>query len=350
MGETERRRGETIKSRNDKEMPLHSSRTQRAIILFAIAMVAACAGPGHPPAPAVKSRMSNAGGFRAPVPRPRQEELVRTVQTHTAQKEDTLLDLAVAHDLGYLEIVAANRGVDPWLPAPGTEVVLPKAKLLPAGPRDGIVINLPERRLYHFKRGFLVGDYPVGIGRDNLETPIGSTRVVDKRLAPVWRPTAHARREDPTLPAVVPPGPENPLGTHALYLGWTNYLIHGTNRVYAIGRRASRGCIRLYPDDIAALYKEVAVGTKVTVIDQPLKLGWKEGNLYLEVHPTRLQGRELEEKGRFREAADVDARRLIVTTAGSEAERIDWEAVSAALLDRRGVPVPITRPTHCCRQ
>ena len=151
--------------------------------------------------------------------------------------------------------------------------------------------------------------------------------------------------EDPTLPAVVPPGPENPFGTHALFLGWTNYLIHGTNRVYAIGRRASRGCIRLYPDDIAALYKEVAVGTKVTVIDQPLKLGWKEGDLYLEVHPTRLQGRELEEKGRFREAADVDARRLIVTTAGSQAERIDWEAVSAALLDRRGVPVPITRPT-----
>jgi L,D-transpeptidase ErfK/SrfK len=289
--------------------------------------------------------MTDGLGFRSPVRRPRQEELVRTVETHIARKEDTLLDLAVAHDLGYLEIVAANRGVDPWLPAPGTEVVLPKAKLLPAGPRDGIVINLPERRLYVFKRGFLVSDYPVGIGRDNLETPVGSTRIVEKRLAPTWRPTTQARREDPTLPAVVPPGPDNPLGTHALYLEWTNYLIHGTNRIYAIGRRASRGCIRLYPDDIVDLYKEVAVGTKVTVIDQPLKLGWKENVLYLEVHPTRLQGRELEEKGRFREVADADARRLILAAAGAEAERVEWEAVAAALRDRRGMPVPITRPT-----
>jgi L,D-transpeptidase ErfK/SrfK len=289
--------------------------------------------------------MTDTFGLGPPVPRPRQDDLVRTAETHIARREDTLLDLAVAHDLGYLEIVAANKGVDPWLPAPGTEVVLPKAKLLPAGPRDGIVINLPERRLYLFKRGFLVGDYPVGIGRDNLETPLGSTRVIEKRLAPVWRPTAEARREDPTLPAVVPPGPDNPLGTHALYLDWSNYLIHGTNRIYAIGRRASRGCIRLYPDDIAALYKEVPVGTKVIVTNQPLKLGWKDGILYLEAHPTLLQGRELEEKGRFREAADADARRLILAVAGTEADRVDWEAVGAALRERRGMPVPITRPT-----
>lgn len=323
-------------------VPLRPLSRYCALLLLALATVTACAGAGPPPKAAVQSRMNDAMGLGSPVPRPRQEELVRTVETHTARKEDTLLDLAVAHDLGYLEIVAANRGVDPWLPAPGTEVVLPKAKLLPAGPRDGIVINLPERRLYLFKRGFLVSDYPVGIGRDNLETPVGSTRVVEKRLAPVWRPTIQARREDPTLPAVVPPGPDNPLGTHALYLGWTNYLIHGTNRIYAIGRRASRGCIRLYPEDIAGLYKEVAIGTKVTVIDQPLKLGWKDNVLYLEAHPTLLQGRELEEKGRFREVADADARRPILAAAGSEADRIDWEAVAAALRDRRGVPVPIT--------
>ena len=266
------------------------------------------------------------------------------METHTARKEDTLLDLAVSNDLGYLEIVAANKGVDPWLPAPGTEVVLPKAKLLPAGPRDGIVINLPERRLYYFRQGFLVSDYPVGIGRDNLETPVGSTRVVEKRLAPSWRPTSQARRDDPTLPAVVPPGPDNPLGTHALYLGWSNYLIHGTNRVYAIGRRASRGCVRLYPDDIAALYQAVPVGTTVTVIDQPLKLGWKDGLLFLEAHPTRLQGRELEEKGRFGETTDGTARGLILTAAGSDAQRVDWEGVAKVLRERRGVPVPITHP------
>ena len=332
--------------RAGKGKRLRSFRAGRAVAALGIAMVAACAGPAHPPpAVAVKSRITDAFGLGPPVPRPRQDDLVGAVETYTARKEDTLLDLAVAHDLGYLQIVAANRGVDPWLPPPGTEVVLPKAKLLPTGPRDGIVINLPERRLYYFERGFLVGDYPVGIGRDNLETPTGATRVVEKRLAPAWRPTAQARRDDPTLPAVVPPGPDNPLGTHALYLGWPNYLIHGTNRVYAIGRRASRGCVRLYPDDIAALYDEVTVGTRVTVTDQPLKLGWKDGVLYLEVHPTRQQGRDLEEKGRFKEVPEGDQRRLIVDTAGTEAGQIDWEAVSAALHDRRGVPVPITPRT-----
>ncbi len=335
-----KRRGGT--GRTGKQRRLASA--WRKLAFLAIAAVSACAGPANQP-PSATAHVTDAFGFRPPVRRPQQDVLVGTIETHAARKEDTLLDLAVAHDLGYLEIVAANKGVDPWLPAPGTEVVLPKAKVLPAGFGDGIVINLPERRLYYFKRGFLVGDYPVGIGRDNLETPVGSTRVVEKRLAPAWRPTVQARRDDPALPAVVPPGPENPLGTHALYLGWPNYLIHGTNRVYAIGRRASRGCIRLYPDDIAALYNEVTIGTKVTVIDQPLKLGWKDDVLYLEVHPTRLQGRELEEKGQFRETVDTDARRLIMTTAGTAANRIDWDVVRAALRERRGVPLPITRPT-----
>lgn len=304
-------------------------------------MLAGCAG--HTPPPAVKV-VGTQQAFVSPVPRPRQDDLIGTVETHTARKEDTLLDLAVDNDLGYLQIVAANKGVDPWLPAPGTEVVLPKARLLPAGPRDGIVINLPERRLYYFNRSFLVGDYPIGVGRDNLETPLGATRVVDKRLAPVWRPTAQARRDDPTLPAAVPAGPDNPLGTHALYLGWKHYLIHGTNRVYAIGRRATRGCIRLYPEDIAALYAEVPVGTKVTVVDQPLKVGWKDGTLFLEAHPSLTQGKELEENGRFRAAGDADAHALIVTAAGAEANRVDWKTVSTVLLERRGVPVPITRP------
>lgn len=315
-----------------------------ALVLAAVAAIAACTGPRAVAPPPVAVDVVALHGFRPPVPRPQQDELVGAVETHVARKEDTLLDLAVDHDLGYLQIVAANPGVDPWLPAPGTSVVLPKARLLPSGPRRGVVINLPERRLYSFIGGWLVGSYPVGIGRDGLETPLGQTTVVSKKEAPVWRPTPQARRDDPTLPAVVPPGPDNPLGSHALYLGWSNYLIHGTNRLYAIGRRASRGCIRLYPDDIAQLFADVAVGTPVAVIDQPVKVAWQAGVLYLEAHPTRAQGRELEEKGRFKPAASPEVRQMIVAKAGESAHAVDWAAVDAALAARSGVPVAITRP------
>lgn len=314
-----------------------------ALLMIVLAVVAGC-GTRHarPPATAVDPLARY--GFRAPVPRPQQDELVGSLETHVARKEDTLLDLAVDHDLGYLQIVAANPGVDPWLPPPGTSVVLPKARLLPTGPRRGIVINLPERRLYQFVGGWLIGSYPVGVGRDGLETPLGQTTIVAKREAPVWRPTPEARREDPDLPALVAAGPDNPLGSHALYLGWSNYLIHGTNRVYAIGRRASRGCIRLYPDDIARLYEDVAIGTPVAVIDQPVKVGWQAGVLYLEAHPTRSQGRDLEENGKFKPVSGKDVRALILAKAGDAAPTIDWAAVDAALAARRGVPVAITRP------
>jgi L,D-transpeptidase ErfK/SrfK len=311
----------------------------------AVVALAACADrPAAPPPTLAAPDVLALYGFRQPVPRPQQDELVGTVETHVARKEDTLLDLAVDHDLGYLEIVAANPGVDPWLPPAGAPVVLPKARLLPSGPRRGIVINLPERRLYHFAGGWLVGSYPVGIGRDGLETPLGSTTIVRKQEAPAWRPTPQARREDPTLPAVVPAGPDNPLGSHALYLGWSNYLIHGTNRVYAIGRRASRGCIRLYPDDIVQLFEDAAVGTPVAVIDQPVKVAWQGGVLYIEAHPTRAQGRELEEKGRFRPVASPDVKQMVTAKAGEAAAGVDWAAVDRALEARSGVPVAITRP------
>ncbi len=283
-------------------------------------------------------------GFGSPKPRPAQEDVVGSVESQVTKKDDTLLDLAVDHDLGYLEIVAANPGIDPWVPSVGTEVLLPKARILPAAARQGIVINIPERRLYYYERGHLVHDYPVGIGRDGLETPFGKTKVVAKREAPAWRPTPQARRSDPTLPAVVPPGPDNPLGSHALYLGWSNYLIHGTNRVYAIGRRASRGCIRLYPDDIVELFKAVPVGTPVAVINQPYKLGWKAGELYLEAHPTVQQGRQLEEKEPLKPVNLQDVRSLVVAKVGDQQARIDWTVVETAVREHRGIPTQITKP------
>jgi L,D-transpeptidase ErfK/SrfK len=266
------------------------------------------------------------------------------VETQVARHEDTLLDLAVGHHLGFIEVAMANPGVDPWLPGEGTPILLPKLHLPPDAPPRGIVLNLPEQRLYYYESGRLLRSYPIGIGRDGHATPIGSTTIVRKQENPIWYPTASARNDDPTLPAVVPPGPDNPLGNRAMYLGWKSYLIHGTNKEYGIGRRASRGCIRMYSDDAVALYDRVAVGTPVTVVDQPIKVGWLENELYIEASPTIAQVRQWEGKGKFAPAKAGDVRRSVLKKAGAAADYVDWGTVDRTVRERRGIPTRITRP------
>jgi L,D-transpeptidase ErfK/SrfK len=189
-----------------------------------------------------------------------------------------------------------------------------------------------------------VQSFPVGIGGEGKETPLGTTRIESKRPHPAWYPTASERAEDPDLPEVVKAGADNPMGDYALYLGWRGYAIHGTNRQYSIGRRDSHGCIRLYPEDIARLYAELPVGTPVTVVDQRVKLGWSGGELYVEVHPTQDEvdliesGKELPPET----APEIDERAL--AAAGAAAGRIDWYALHLAAQRRAGVPVLITRP------
>jgi L,D-transpeptidase ErfK/SrfK len=266
------------------------------------------------------------------------------VETYTARHEDTLLDIAVDRGAGFIELAMANRDVDPWLPGEGTTILLPKQHLLPDAPHQGLVLNLPEQRLYYFEKGRLVRTYPIGIGRDGHSTPLGGTTVVRKAVDPVWRPTPSARADDPELPAMVPAGPDNPLGSRALYLGWTSYLIHGTNKEYGIGRRASRGCIRMYDKDVRELYEKVAVGTAVTAVDQPVKVGWIGEELYIEASPTIDQVRQWEEEKKFDPAPDTDARELVMRKAGNASERVDWAAVDRALEQRRGIVTRITRP------
>jgi L,D-transpeptidase ErfK/SrfK len=266
------------------------------------------------------------------------------VETHVARHEDTLIDVAVEHNLGFIEVAMANAGVDPWLPGEGTPILLPKLHLPPDAPPRGIVLNLPEQRLYHYEGGRLLRSYPIGIGRDGHATPIGSTTIVRKQEDPTWYPTAFARNDDPSLPAAVPPGPDNPLGSRAMYLGWTTYLIHGTNKEYGIGRRASRGCIRMYSDDAVALYDRVAVGTPVTAVNQPIKLGWLENELYIEASPTIYQVQQWEERGKFGPAGAGDVRRSVLKKAGAVADRIDWATVDRTVRERRGIPTRITRP------
>mgnify|MGYP005835831517 CR=1 FL=1 len=262
---------------------------------------------------------------------------------HVTDRAETLLDLARAHDLGLLELLAANPGFDPWVPAHESLLTLPTAHIIPDAPRRGLIINLAELRLYFLREaGGVVASHPIGIGRDGFDTPLGATRIVRKAENPTWYPTEGKRRDDPSLPAVVPPGPDNPLGSHALYLGWPTYLVHGTNKPYGVGRRVSRGCIRMYPEDIAKLYELVPVGTPVTVVDQPIKLGWQGDELFIEAHPTLAQLDELEERHSFTLAPAPDHSAAIIAAAGDQIERVDWRIIAAELVSRRGFPIQIT--------
>ena len=277
-----------------------------------------------------------------PPPSPVGEEAVGRTILHRASAEDSLIELARTYDLGYVELAAANPDVDPWLPAVGGDLTIPAAHLLPPGPREGIVINLSEQRLYFFDGTGAVRTFPIGVGREGADTPLGQTTVVRKRKDPTWYPPASARAEDPSLPRAVPPGPENPLGDRALYLGWPAYLIHGTNEPYGIGRRVSRGCIRLYPEGIRRLYPLVAKGTAVRVIDRPVKVAAVSGAIFIEAHPSLAQASQLEADGRFDPQDDAQARARLTALSGETGRAIDWLAVDRALAERRGFPVQVS--------
>ena len=221
-------------------------------------------------------------------------DVIGTVSTITARYEDTLVDIARRHGLGYYDLVKANPDVNVWLPGEGTEIVLPSRFVLPPGPRTGLVLNLAEYRMYYFPeskpgRPAYVYTYPMSIGRMDWETPLGKTRIVAMAKNPAWYPPQSVREEhaaegDP-LPRVVPPGPANPLGTRALRLGLPGYLIHGTNRPAGVGMRVSHGCVRMFPEDIEFLFEHIRVDTPVRIINAPVKIGWDGDKLVAEVHP-----------------------------------------------------------------
>jgi L,D-transpeptidase ErfK/SrfK len=224
---------------------------------------------------------------------PAGNDVVGAVTIIKARADDTLIEIARRHGLGYEDIVRANPDVDTWLPGEGTDVVLPTRYVLPPGKRRGLILNLPEYRLYYFpepKAGepATVMTYPMSIGRMDWETPLGRTSVIQKVTNPSWYPPASVRAEheadgDP-LPRIVPPGPDNPLGKHAMRLGLPGYLIHGTNRPAGVGMRVTHGCIRLFPEDIGFLFGKVGIDTPVRIINEPVKIGWDGDELVVEVH------------------------------------------------------------------
>ena len=284
---------------------------------------------------------------------PEQEDVVGVVQKTVVGKEDTFSDIARRFNVGYEEMVRANPGVDPWLPGVGREVVVPTRFILPNAARKGIVINLAAMRLWYFeprKAGEpqVVHTYPIGIGRVGWATPLGTTKVSRKKKDPTWRPSAavrkeHAENDDP-VDAVVPPGPDNPLGNRALYLAWPSYLVHGTNKPYGVGIRSSHGCIRLYPEDILQLFELAPVGTQVQVVNQPFLFGWHDGKLYLQAYDVLEDDPRDFDKARKKLLTKQFAVR-IQKQLKERGEAIDWEAVSAIAHQPRGIPAPVAGGT-----
>lgn len=269
-------------------------------------------------------------------------DLIGELRYYTASKEDTLLDLARDNNLGFVETVAANPGVDPWIPGAGTKIVLPTEHLLPVGARKGILLNLVDQRLYYFPPGGKpVESYPIGTGQEAWHTPLGTTTIVRKKRNPTWYVPKSIQKDDPTLPGVIGPGPDNPLGRFAMYLGWKAFLIHGTNNPWGVGRRVSHGCVRMYPESIESLFPRLPIGTPVTVVSQEAKLGWHAGMLLLEIHPDLKQNSELEATGKMTPARVPELAYRVSQAAGKRIGDVNWHAVESAVAERRGYPIPI---------
>jgi L,D-transpeptidase ErfK/SrfK len=273
-------------------------------------------------------------------------DLIGLEENTVAQFEDTLPDIARRYGLGYEEIALANPGTDPWVPGEGTPINLPTQHILPPGSREGIVINLADHRLYYFPRrtgnepAELIS-HPISVGQMDWRTPIGVTQIAAKIKKPTWYPPASIRKQheddgDP-IPAAIPPGPDNPLGDFAMRLAIPGgaYMIHGTNKPVGVGMQVTHGCIRMYPEDIESLFRMVSVGTRVRIINEPVKTGWYNGVLYLEVHPP------LENSG----AAPVDLTQLtrtLVAATRNRPIRINWPLAERTLIEARGKPVAIS--------
>jgi len=215
--------------------------------------------------------------------------VIGSMKTYTIKGDESLIEIARKFNIGYNEITEANHTLDPFIPGNGKTIQIPTRWVLPdMDSYAGILINLSEMRLYYFfpkgKRLNRVVTFAIGIGDEGKDTPVGKFKVIQKLKNPRWVVPLSIRRERPELPKIVPAGPDNPLGTHALRLSSKSIMIHGTNRPFAVGRKASHGCIRLYPEDMPLLFQLVPNKTKVAIIRQPVKVGVSDNKVYLEVH------------------------------------------------------------------
>jgi len=256
------------------------------------------------------------------------------IQTYIVKGDESLIEIARKFGLGYNEITDANPDLDPFIPGAGMSVKIPTSWVLPdVTSYDGIVINLSEMRLYYFftkRRSRLVKTFPIGIGSEGTNTPLGTFNVAEKIVRPSWHVPESIRKEKPALPRVIPPGPNNPLGSHALRLSSESILIHGTNKPYGIGRRVSHGCIRLYPEDIPKLFRSVPNGIRVIIVREPIKVGIKKNKVYIEVHKD-----EYITMNYFNEAVKLLRKKNLL-------KKVNTEKLYYAIRDKNGIPVLIS--------
>jgi L,D-transpeptidase ErfK/SrfK len=256
-------------------------------------------------------------------------------RTYLLGPNETLIELARRSGTGYMALIQANPGIDPWLPPAGEKILLPYAFLLPQAAQEGITINLAELRLYYLwtEQGQQrVRAYPVGIGSEGWNTPEGYFTVAQHIEHPSWTAPATIRAAEPGTATSIPPGPNNPLGDYWLGLSAAGYGIHGTNKPFGVGRRVSHGCLRLYPEDIRDLFRRAGKGTPVRIIYQPIKVGLHNGQIFAEIH------QDLD-----RRISDPVAEVLRQIATLPWRGKLDRQALSQAIADHRGVPVVISK-------
>lgn len=260
-------------------------------------------------------------------------------QTYRVQPKDTLLDVARNAGLGFAELQSANRGVDEWVPPKGLDLTVPTQWIVPRSSYRGLVINIPEMRLYYFppsaKPGqeVVVRTYAIGIGTEETPSPGGTFHITAKDKDPTWYvPDSIYKKMDPPKRRVVPPGPDNPLGAYRMRLSKGLYSIHGTDSPWSIGRLTTHGCIRMYPEDIGSLYESVRVGTFGELVYQPIKFGERDDRIYVEVHDDIYKRIGNLERSAFQLAHQ---QRL--------SDRIDAVRLREAVREKRGVPIDVTR-------
>ena len=313
--------------------------------ILALALVAGC-GPWRgrlerPPAlplekiTVIETRVPQAG---------EQPAVVGRLQRHRIRPRETLLDVARDAGLGFSAVHDANPGVDEWVPPPDAEVVVPSRWIIPRSRYRGLVVNIPEMRLYMFPTDARPGErvpmltWAVGIGVEEAPSPVGPFTVLSKDANPTWIVPASILRTRDNPERVVPPGPENPLGAYRIRLSKGLYSIHGTNDPWSIGRLTTHGCIRLYPEDIEVLYPLVGRGAPGELVYQPVKIGEDAGRIYVEVHDDVYR--------RFR---DLERHALAEVEKAGLAARVDVELLRAAVRQKSGIPIDVTRRSERIR-
>jgi L,D-transpeptidase ErfK/SrfK len=273
---------------------------------------------------------------------PPTDTVIGRVRAYRIRKGDTLMDIARYFDVGYNEIIDANPYIDPWIPPAGATILLPTEWVLPCCTYEGVVVNIPEMRLYYYRRSAddptttIVHTYPVGLGRDDWRTPSGRFKIRGKTVNPRWNIPESIRKEhieergDPRT-FIAGGDPDNPLGKYRLELTLPLYAIHGTNIPWGVGMQVSHGCVRLYPEDIARLFPMVPVGAPGEFVYQPIKVGRRSGVVYVEPH-----------KDIYGYTPAVFSEAMSIAERAGLAGAIDQRELLAALEDQSGMPVAVS--------